>query len=116
MDIKQRLADAAGETYGGSIGGPLTGGAELARDALAEIERLQIENVDTRLQLIADDQTWQDRRRFDLFFAAAITGLTSRKKCGTTDDIACNAALVALKAMGHKLPFNMLTEKASTGV
>jgi hypothetical protein len=45
VDIKRRLADAAGETYGGSIGAPLTGGAELARDALAEIERLESLNA-----------------------------------------------------------------------
>ena len=42
--------------------------------------------------------------RFDLFFAAAITGLSARKKHGTADDIARNAALIAMWAMGHKMP------------
>ena len=37
-------------------------------------------------------------------FAAAITGLSARKKHGTADDIARNAALIAMWAMGHKMP------------
>lgn len=45
MFVKQRLAAAAKETYGRPLNvsesAPLTVNAELARDALAEIERLE---------------------------------------------------------------------------
>jgi hypothetical protein len=115
--LKQALADA--DSTGSSAGW-----IPLVREAFAEIDRLQTENIDMRLKLIAEDQIWQDRRRFDLFFAAAITGFTSRRRrrrhsqYSTADDIAHNAARVAVAAMEHKLPFssNPPTDKASTGV
>jgi hypothetical protein len=113
MNIKEQLKQALADA---DLTGSSAGWILLAREAMAEIDRLELESIDARLQLIGDDQTWQDRRRFDQFFAAAIAGLTSRKKCGTSDDIARNAALVAVAAMAHKLPFNLPTNKASTGV
>ena len=74
---------------------------ELLDAVVAEIQELE---EGAQLQLIPEDQAWQQQRRFDLFFAAAITGLSARKKHGTADDIARNAALIAMWAMGHKMP------------
>jgi hypothetical protein len=74
--------------------------------ALAEIERLEGLNsqcdIDVKLQLVPEDQVWQDRRRFDQFFAAAITGLASCQNRGLASSIAWNAATIALEAMSHR--------------
>jgi hypothetical protein len=73
--------------------------------ALAEIEWLEGASkcdIDAKLQLVPEDQVWQDRRRFDQFFAAAITGLASCQNRGLTSSIAWNAATIALEAMSHR--------------
>ena len=72
---------------------------ELLDAVVAEIQELE---EGAQLQLIPEDQAWQQQRRFDLFFAAAITGLSA--SYGTADDIARTAALIAMAAMGHKMP------------
>jgi hypothetical protein len=76
----------------------------LVREALQEIKRLQTGDIDAKLQLVPEDQVWQDRRRFDQFFAAAITGLASCKDRGLASSIAWNAATIALEAMNHRFP------------
>lgn len=70
---------------------------ELLDAVVAEIQELE-----EGAQLMPEVQAWQQQRRFDLFFAAAITGLSASH--GTADDIARTAALIAMAAMGHKMP------------
>ena len=102
MDIKQRIKNwIPGPGAKGGIFLDAAALNELLDAVLAEIQELE---EGAQLQLIPEDQAWQQQRRFDLFFAAAITGLSARKKHGTADDIARNAALIAMWAMGHKMP------------
>jgi hypothetical protein len=101
MDIKQRLKEAVAPGAKGMVMIDAAELNELFDAAVAEIQELE---EGAQLQLIPEDQAWQQQRRFDLFFAAAITGLSARKKHGTADDIARNAALIAMWAMGHKMP------------
>jgi hypothetical protein len=72
---------------------------------LEDMRNVSIDNQwNPRLELIADEE-YQRAARFDRLYAAALTGLCSRKKPLTTAVlVASTAAAIALEAMGHVLP------------